>query len=576
MLTDEQVIKIVSQNEFLTKEDISQAAVAAGKNHQDLFPYLFEKKLLKADDFYRAWANDMKIPYIDFKNQTIRKDILFLVPELIARNYEIIAFDQNKDGIKIATADPDNLQIIEFLQKKLDQNIVTHLATPDSITYALKQYHQNLEAEFKNLTKTPDQQTEVTGDLKSLAEDLPIVRIVESLLEYSILENASDIHIEPSEKEVIVRYRIDGILKPMMTLPKTAYAGLIARIKILANLKLDEHRLPQDGRFKIKSDQYQVAFRVSILPVYDGEKIVMRLLNEDAQALNLIDLGLQPKALELIKNNITKAYGLILVTGPTGSGKTTTLYTIMNALNKPEVNISTIEDPIEYRIEHVNQSQVNPKIDFTFANGLRAVLRQDPNIIMVGEIRDKETAEISINAALTGHLVLSTVHTNNAVSTPQRLVNMGLEPFLIANTTNLIIAQRLVRKICKNCITSYNLDKDIVKELSNHFDISDILQFLITQGLVAKNTTNFDKLLFFRGKGCKLCHNEGYKSRIGIYEILPMTPKISEKILKQQPLEDLQKEAEAEGMLTLTQDGFIKAIQGITTVEEVLRVTQEN
>ncbi|MCX6784588.1 MAG: GspE/PulE family protein, partial [Candidatus Komeilibacteria bacterium] len=496
MLTDDQVKKIVSQNEFLSSDDLAEAEKAAKKNNKDLAVYLFEKKLLKIDSFYQAWAVLAKIPYIDFKNQTIRKDI-----------------------------DPDNIQIAEFLQKKLDQNILVHLATPASIEYALNQYHQNLEAEFKNLTK-PQEQLETTGDLKSLAEDLPIVRIVESLLEYAVFESASDIHIEPLEKEVIVRYRIDGLLKTMMTLPKTVQAGLVARIKILANLKLDEHRMPQDGRFKIKSDQYQVAFRVSILPVYDGEKIVMRLLNEGGQSLSLEDLGLQAKPLELIKTNISKPYGMILVTGPTGSGKTTTLYTLMNLLNKPEINISTIEDPIEYRIPHINQSQVNPKIDFTFANGLRAVLRQDPNIIMVGEIRDKETAEICINAALTGHLVLSTVHTNNAVSTAQRLINMGVEPFLITNTTNLIIAQRLVRKLCKNCITSYNLDKEVVAELQKHFNIADIFQFLVNQGLVAKDTPDFDKLLFYRGKGCKLCHNEGYKGRVGIYELLKKKKKI--------------------------------------------------
>ena len=413
------------------------------------------------------------------------------------------------------------------------------------------------------------------ANLKKLAENLPIVRIVDTLLEYAIFEGASDIHIEPEEKDVIARYRVDGILRTVMTLPKNVQPGIIARIKILANLKVDEHRLPQDGRFKISAKEYKVSFRVSIIPTFDGEKIVMRLLSEKAQVLTLEQLGLQPSALETIKRNISKPHGMILVTGPTGSGKTTTLYTVLNILNTPKVNISTIEDPIEYRMPHINQSQVSPKIGYTFAMGLRAFLRQDPDIIMVGEIRDEETAEIAVHAAMTGHLVLSTLHTNDAVTTLPRLSEMGIPSFLIASTTNIIIAQRLVRKICTNCIQSYKLDKQTVEELTQQLDIPRILNKLEKEKIIADAEKGLESLLFYRGKGCKRCNNQGYKGRIGIYETLEIDEKISELILQKAPINEIKKHAEESGVLSIVEDGFIKAKNGITTIEEIMRVTKE-
>ena len=359
-----------------------------------------------------------------------------------------------------------------------------------------------------------------------------------------------------------------------MTLPKSTHAGVVARIKILSSLKLDEHRLPQDGRFKIKTKEYKVAFRVSIIPAFDGEKVVMRLLPDEAQQLSLAQLGFQPKSLEIIQRNIEKPHGMILVTGPTGSGKTTTLYTILGELNKPEVNTSTIEDPIEYRIKGINQSQVKPKIGFTFAAGLRAFLRQDPDIVMVGEIRDTETAEIAINAAMTGHLVLSTLHTNDAVTTIPRFVDMKIPTFLIASTINVIIAQRLARKICKNCIESYNLDKKALAQLEQQFDLEKVESFLIEHEYMTKKQS-IKSMLFYRGKGCQQCDNSGYKGRIGIYEILEISDEMSELILKNASRDELEKMAIEQGMMTLVQDGFIKAKNGTTTIEEVLRVTQE-
>jgi type II secretory ATPase GspE/PulE/Tfp pilus assembly ATPase PilB-like protein len=333
--------------------------------------------------------------------------------------------------------------------------------------------------------------------------------------------------------------------------------------------------LPQDGRFKIQTPEYKVAFRVSIIPTYDGEKIVLRLLNEKAQILSLEQLGLQKDSLIRVRQALKKPHGMILVTGPTGSGKTTTLYTLLNLLNTPQVNISTIEDPIEYRIANINQSQVNPKIGFTFAKGLRAFLRQDPNIIMVGEIRDDETATIAVHAAMTGHLVLSTLHTNDAVTTLPRLLEMGVPAYLVASTTNLIIAQRLVRKICTGCIQSYNLDKLMIKSLEEQLNTLDLLTTLEKQGAIMSAKQKLESLLFYKGRGCKQCNNQGYRGRIGIYETLLIDQEISQLIIKNVDKKEIYAQARKRGMLTLLEDGFIKAKNGITTIEEILRVSQE-
>jgi type IV pilus assembly protein PilB len=397
--------------------------------------------------------------------------------------HNVAAFEKSDGQLKVAMVDKDDLQILDFIEKKTGLQPIVSLTTPTSIKHVLKQYRRGLKAEFEHITSTPD--TEASEqDLKEMAHDVPVVRVVDTLLEYAVFEGASDIHIEPGEGDTSVRYRIDGVLREVMTLPKNVQSGVIARIKILANLKIDEHRLPQDDRFKVKTDEYGVAFRVSILPVYDGEKVVLRLLNESAQVLGLEQLGFQPSVMEIVKRNIAKPHGQIFVSGPTGSGKTTTLYTILSILNTPKVNVSTIEDPIEYRMPRVNQTQVNPKIGMTFAAGLRALLRQDPNIIMVGEIRDEETAEISAHAALTGHLVLSTIHTNDAVTVLPRLTEMKVPTFLIASTTNLIIAQRLVRKICSHCIESYTLSRQAVAELEKQIRVDYLLKTLSQAGVI--------------------------------------------------------------------------------------------
>ena len=577
MFNDKLLKKILEKADILKGEEFDKFAKEAASLGKKLENYLIEKKIITPTILYENAANYFKVPFINLKNVNIRKDILFTIPEPIASTHNIIAFDGNNKELKIATLDPENLEIFEFIRKKTGLDIKVYITTPDSIKEALKQYHKSLKAEFKYLSSSEDENknNENKQNLKKLAEDIPVVRIVDTLLEYAIMEGASDIHIEPEEKDVLVRYRIDGILHNVMVLPKSVQSGIIARIKILANLKVDEHRLPQDGRFKITTNEYKVSFRVSIIPTFDGEKIVMRLLNEKAQVLTLEQLGFQKRVLEVVKRNISKPHGIILVTGPTGSGKTTTLYTILNMLNTPQVNISTIEDPIEYRMPHVNQSQVNAKIGFTFAAGLRALLRQDPDIIMVGEIRDTETAEIAIHAAMTGHLVLSTIHTNDAPTTMPRLAEMGVPTFLIASTFNIIIAQRLVRKICTNCIQSYNLDKETIKELKKQLNIDDLLKTLEKERAIIDAKKGLESLLFYRGKGCKKCNNTGYKGRIGIYEVLENTEEISKLILKKAGASEIKKQALTNGMLTMVEDGFIKAKNGITTIEEVLRVTKE-
>ncbi|MFA5106929.1 MAG: GspE/PulE family protein [Patescibacteria group bacterium] len=577
MLKQEQIQEILQKSKILPEADLNKAITDAANENVSLADYLIGKKILTENGLYEGIAGYFNLAFVDLKRKAIRKDLLQTIPDTIVQVHQVVAYDQEGGTIQLAMTDPTDLEIIDFIKKKtnLEPNIA--VTTPSSIKEIIKQYHKGIKAKFQEIT-SPGEHEEAAadqGDLKKLAQDLPIIRIVETLLEYAIYESASDIHIEPTERDVIVRYRIDGILREVMTLPKKIQSGVIARIKILSNLKLDEHRLPQDGRFKVSTEEYKVAFRVSIIPVYDGEKVVLRLLNESAQILSLEQLGLLTSAYNIVKKNISKPHGMILVTGPTGSGKTTTLYTILNILNKPGVNISTVEDPIEYRIPRINQSQINPKIGFSFSVGLRALLRQDPNIIMVGEIRDKETAEISANAAMTGHLVLSTLHTNDAVGALPRLLEMGIPSFLVATTTNLIMAQRLVRKICPNCIMSYTLSTKAIEELERQINFKELLTALEREGAVTPAAASPEALLFYRGKGCRECNQTGYKGRLGIYEVLEVDHEIAELVTKNATSEELQPLARKKGMATMLEDGFIKAKMGITTIEEVLRVTKD-
>ncbi len=568
--------KVLLDAELLTADQIQQACSKAQEKQQPLERYLAENKLVDENALAEAVAGHYHLPFVDLRNQTIRRDVLTLLPEAMAQAHAMVPFEQTESEIRIASTNPSDMLAREFVRRRFGPNTRFYLTGPSSIKAALQQFHKGLRAEFKEMTHATEDGRQVGDkDLEELAHDVPVVKVVDTLLEYAIFEGASDIHIEPTEKDTVVRYRIDGILRDVMTLPRSMQPGVVARIKILSNLKLDEHRLPQDGRIKISTDEYKVSLRVSTIPVYDGEKIVLRVLNESAQVLGLDQIGLLPGPLEVVQRNIAKPHGMLLSTGPTGSGKTTTLYTILNILNEPGVNIETIEDPIEYRMPRVNQSQVNPKIGYMFANGLRTLLRQDPDIIMVGEIRDGETAEIAVHSAMTGHLVLSTLHTNDAVTTLPRLAQMGVPSYLVATTTNVVIGQRLVRKICPHCITSSTLTKHAISQIEKQIDFGFILQALERHGAIASQHQDKNSLLFFRGKGCKQCGDSGYKGRIGIYEVLEVTAGIRDAIVANKPVSEIQKLALDAGMITMLQDGFIKAKNGVTTIEEVLRVTKE-
>ena len=453
---------------------VNKAMAKAEKSNQELGEILLDMKALDEEDLRKMYAYILGIPYVDLEKEKIPKDILQLIPEPIASKNNIVAFQKNNKELRVAMLNPDDIQTIDFIKKKTGLKISACFTSKGSIEAVLKQYKKSLQAEFGDIIDDNGEQTSDQDSLEKITQDLPIIKIVDTLLKHAILQSASDIHIEPDENEVHVRYRIDGILHETMTLPKQVLPGIIARVKVLSNLKLDEHRIPQDGRFKIEEGEKKIAFRVSILPVYDGEKIVMRVLDESSKGLTLESMGLWGKSLEQVHGAIKRPNGMILVTGPTGSGKTTTLYTTMDILNTPEVNISTIEDPIEYRMPRINQTQVKPKVGMTFASGLRALLRQDPDIIMVGEIRDSETMQIAMNAAMTGHLVLSTLHTNSAAAAIPRMLDMKAEAFLVASTVNVLIAQRLVRKICSDCKDKFTLDKKQAAELNNSVDFKKL------------------------------------------------------------------------------------------------------
>src|SRR3989339_630870 len=547
---------------------LAEAQDKAEKTHRTLEEVLIADAMVEESELYQKAALVLDVPMVNLKGKEINKDILNLIPGPVAGTHQVVAFEKDNDRLKLAMTDPTDIQTIEFLHRKTGLEPVIYITTPSDLKDAIRRYHAELKDEFLVVRQDNGEET-AQGDLKKAAEELPIINIVNSILEHAVYENASDIHIEPEEKEVMIRYRIDGILKAVMTLPKNVQNGITARIKILSNLKLDEHMIPQDGRFKILIQEEKLAFRVSILPVYDGEKIVMRLLHEGAKSLTLDELGFLPSAKSKLESAIKKPHGMILVTGPTGSGKTTTLYSVLGILNQPGVNISTVEDPIEYRVNGVNQSQINPKVGFTFASGLRSLLRQDPNIIMVGEIRDQETADISINAAMTGHLVLATLHTNDAPTTLPRLIDMGVPPFLVAFTTNIIVAQRLVRKTCQFCKEPYQLSAEQVSQLEHRIEPARVVQLAERAG-ISNTTGGLNTLTFFQGKGCTKCRNEGYKGRIGIYELLEIDKEMIDLINKKANAEDIRTAAVKRGMITLLEDGIIKAIQGTTSIEEVL------
>lgn len=581
-IENKQLKEFLEDLNLLDKKVLEDFFVVASKENRQLGDLLLEKKIIGEAELRKLYAYILGIPFMNLEKELIPNDILQIIPEAIAKKYNIVAFEKDGVNLKVAMINPEDLQTIDFIKKKTGLKIIPCLTTEESIKTVLKQYEKSLKAEFGDIINKDanEQGADVSDgeDLEGLAQDLPIVRIVDTLIKHAILQSASDIHIEPDEKEVRVRYRIDGVLHEAMTLPKQVVSGLVARIKVLSSLKLDEHRLPQDGRFKIEKDGYKISFRVSILPVFEGEKIVMRLLDETSKGLTLEKMGLSGNALEAVHRQIKRPNGMVLVTGPTGSGKTTTLYTVMDILNTPEVNISTVEDPVEYRMPRINQTQTNAKIGMTFAAALRSLLRQDPDIIMVGEIRDGETMQIAIEAAMTGHLVLSTLHTNSAAGAIPRFIDMGAESFMIASTANVVIAQRLVRKLCSECKVGYKMNDKEIKTLSASFDIKEILKNIRRDDQlkgVIKEKDDWNDITFYKPKGCEQCNNEGYHGRSGIYEVLEVTEDVSRLISEKASADEIENFCKNKGMLTMSEDGFIKAINGVTSIEEILRVTKE-
>lgn len=580
-IEDSQLNKFIIDSNLVSKADLDVAQKEADKRGVRIGEILVSNGKITEDNLRRMEAYVLGIPFVDLKTKKIPFEILSLIPEPVARTHNIVAFKKEGDTLEVAMLDVDDLSAIDFIKKKVSLKILPRLTDVDSIKSVIIQYQKSLKAEFGDIiqkeSSTLKTIAEESGepataeDLKKIAEDLPVIRIVDTLLKHAILQDASDIHIEPMEEQLLVRYRIDGLLHDAMVLPKNAESSITARIKVLSSLKLDEKRLPQDGRFKIEMNNEKVSFRVSILPTYYGEKTVMRLLRENVSGFTLEYLSFHGEGLERIHNASKLTTGMILTTGPTGSGKTTTLYTILDILNQPDVNISTIEDPVEYQMKRINQTQVKAEIGFTFASGLRTLVRQDPDIIMVGEIRDNETASLAVNASLTGHLVLSTLHTNSAAGAIPRLRDMKIEPFLLVSTINIIIAQRLVRKLSDKK-EKYFLSKDELTALGKTVDLDRVMKVLKEEKIIKEND-DWSKVPFYKPVTSK--DDDGYKSRIGIHEVLKVTQTIKELIIRDATAGEIEAQAKKEGMSTMLEDGIYNAVAGNTTIEEVLRVVSE-
>jgi len=599
-IPDSLVEKLLSKGGDFSKEQLAGLRKQAAAEKQPLQDVVIKSNLVTEKELTKLYADEIEVPFVEIKAAEISHEVLKQLPERIARQYNAVIFGIDKQDIKqVAMEDPDDIQALNFLQKQLGNKLKIHITTSSLLQAALDQYRGTISSELtKVITNEEDaDDNEEEVDESDLAEDSPVAQTVNILIEYGIKSGASDVHIEPREDHVVVRYRIDGLLREANKLPRKLLGSLVSRIKILSNLKIDEHRAPQDGRFKIEVSGQIYALRVSTLPILDGEKVVMRILNESSKAADFTELGFWGTALADLKQAITQPHGMVLVTGPTGSGKSTTLFSVLSSLNTPNVNISTVEDPIEYHIVGANQTQVNPVAGMTFTNGLRALLRQDPTIVTAGEIRDGETADLAVQAALTGHLVFSTLHTNNAATCLPRLLDMGVEPFLIASTVRVVIGQRLVRRLCIDCREAFVPDAALLKHLDEAFHLNDngglkrlheleaaALKDGIDASTGSKDKTSSElstspsastKLWKAHDTGCDSCGHSGYKGRIGIYEVLSNTSAIQKLIVSNSTSENLEQTATGEGMLTMQLDGFIKALRGQTTIEEVLRVTAQ-
>ncbi|MGB3023890.1 MAG: ATPase, T2SS/T4P/T4SS family [Candidatus Saccharimonadales bacterium] len=593
-IADNALERLLTTKQRIKPEQLNELKEQAKSTGKSLHEVITSRNVVSDDELTKLYAEYIGIPYISVNPREVTKDIISALPERIARQYMALVFKIDSDGTHhMAMTDPEDLQSIDFIQKYTGTKLLIYAASLDNILTCLQAYRDGSEEEISKTIQAEGDDQEQNDVIKAsdIAEDSPIAQTVNLILEFAIRAGASDIHIEPRDDYVSIRYRIDGVLREANKLPKNVHGALVSRIKILSNLKIDERRAPQDGRFKINLGDKAYAFRVSTLPITTGEKVVMRILNEGSKALTLEQLGYWGKAKERIVEAIKQPHGMILVTGPTGSGKSTSLFSILSMLNDPKVNISTVEDPVEYKIPGTNQTQVNPTAGMTFVNGLRALLRQDPNIIMVGEIRDGETADLAVQAALTGHLVFSTLHTNNAATCLPRLLDMHIEPFLIASTVRAVVGQRLVRMLCHECREEYKPDEQEIAGIKRMFAIDDEkMSYIyeleqqaadeeiggsIKEQPLATTETAITKLYREHAGGCDECNGIGYTGRRGIYEVLANTNELQKLIVANGTSNDIQTKAIDEGMITMQLDGLIKTFRGVTSIEEILRVTRE-
>jgi len=564
-INKDQLKQVLLEKGLLDADKITTASAHAESQKITLEEFLFKNQMVPDNDLGKIIADLYEVPFVDLTGFTIKENLLSVVPPRMASSQLVLPFEMGDGVIRVAFNNPESYELITFLENKTGLRIEPHYATELELRKALKVYNRDVNEKFNQLLKGS---LEDPNKIESLQD---ASKLVDAIILFAQQNGASDVHLEPHKDFLVIRYRVDGLLRNVAELPIQVTELITTRIKVLSRMRTDEHRAAQDGRFKLEVHGVEVTLRVSIIPVYDGEKVVMRLLSASNQELNLKALGYSELNLTKIDEGMKKTHGILLVTGPTGSGKTTTLYSMMKMLNSPDVNISTIEDPIEYRLQGINQTQVNRKTDLTFANGLRALVRQDPDIIMVGEIRDKETANVAINAALTGHLVLATLHTNDAASTLPRLMEMGVESFLIAATAKMVVAQRLIRTICDHCKKSYELNLGQIEALSKQFDLESDMTAILKH-MKKENEKTF---VFYRGEGCEICGGSGYKGRTTIAEVMEVTDPVQKNILEMVSSSQLEEMAMNEGMISMFMDGMEKVFEGVTTIEEIFRVLRD-
>jgi len=575
----EDLIDILIKKNLISKELVAEFLKQSEKDGVSFEEVLMENKVIKEEDLAMIRAEIYNLPYVDLTKKEISDGILNKLPKTISENYRIVCFDLDKDVIKVGLTDPDNFKAIEavdYLVKGGGLHVEYYFISGQSFRSGFKQYVSLAKELTSALEKKKAEENVVEvkekdkAELNEITKSAPVIRIVSVIIRHAVEGGASDIHIEPMQKETRVRYRIDGVLHTSLVLPRSVHDAIVARIKVMANLKLDETRIPQDGRIRLVVNEKEYDFRVSILPLVNTEKVVMRVLDTSKGAPKLEDLGYEGEQYEIIMEGTKKTEGLIVITGPTGSGKSTTLFSVLNIVNKEGINIATLEDPVEYQIKGVNQSQIKPEIGYTFAAGLRSFLRQDPDVIMVGEIRDQETGELAIHAALTGHLVFSTLHTLDAVGTITRLVEMDLEPFLLGTTLKVVVAQRLTRKICKHCKSEVSLSDKYKKEITDELKI-------IGDEYLKKIYPEFDinNLKFYKGKGCARCGNTGYAGRIAISEVINIGEDLKELIVGGKNTLSPKDVRKFQKFISIKQDGFIKVIKGLTTIDEIFRVMKD-